>query len=257
MITLYDCAFSPFARKVRMVLEHKGLHFEAIDGLHATHHAALAAVNPRREVPVLVDGDIVVLNSSHIVAYLEDAYPEPSVLPAAPAQRVKARHWERIADTLLDPIVVDASLWSWAKRTDLPPAGLIDAARRDLQAIYRELETGLEMHGPFICGTFSLADIALFPNLYATRALGLGVPQEFPLLLEWLKRMSSMQLVQDDLKRVREWLKASKDPGYEKTRIFWRGERIEWLLAAGFHQWFFNEIEEGRVIWPGTPGYRL
>ena len=33
MMKLYDSAFSPFARKVRMVLEHKGLEFEAVDGL--------------------------------------------------------------------------------------------------------------------------------------------------------------------------------------------------------------------------------
>ena len=56
MITLYDNAFSPFARKVRMVLEHKRLAFEVIDGLAPAGHARLAAVNPRVEVPVLQDG---------------------------------------------------------------------------------------------------------------------------------------------------------------------------------------------------------
>jgi glutathione S-transferase len=35
VLTLYDNAFSPFARKVRMVLEHKNLAFDAIDGLAA------------------------------------------------------------------------------------------------------------------------------------------------------------------------------------------------------------------------------
>ena len=46
---LYDNPFSPFARKVRMVLEHKGLVFDAIDGLDKDNYAALARVNPRRE----------------------------------------------------------------------------------------------------------------------------------------------------------------------------------------------------------------
>lgn len=58
MITLYENAFSPFARKVRMALEHKGLKFEAIDGLRVDNQAALANANPRKEVPVLVHGDI-------------------------------------------------------------------------------------------------------------------------------------------------------------------------------------------------------
>src|SRR4030095_11118891 len=51
VITLYDNAFSPFARKVRMVLEHKRLAFEAVDGLAPAGHARLASVNPRVEVP--------------------------------------------------------------------------------------------------------------------------------------------------------------------------------------------------------------
>jgi hypothetical protein len=37
----------------------------------------------------------------------------------------------------------------------------------------------------------------------------------------------------------------------EKKRIFWRGDRIEWILARGFHAWFCKEIDEGRVMWPG------
>lgn len=253
MMTLYDCAFSPFARKVRMVLEYKGLAFDTIDGLHASNQAALASVNARREVPVLVDGDIVVVNSSHIVSYLEDAYPERSVLPAQLAHRVSARDWERIADTVVDPIIVDISLWSWADRSDTPPAGLLEAAQRDLNAVYRDMENALTASGAFICGTFSLADIALFPNLYAAPRLGVGISlQQFPKVAAWLRRMADLPLVQEDLKRVRAWLKASNDPGYEKARVFWRGERIEWILAAGFHQWFFNEIEQGRVIMPGS-----
>ena len=41
MIKLYDSAFSPFARKVRMALEYKGLNYEAVDGLLKSNHQAL------------------------------------------------------------------------------------------------------------------------------------------------------------------------------------------------------------------------
>ncbi len=37
----------------------------------------------------------------------------------------------------------------------------------------------------------------------------------------------------------------------EREKIFWRGDRIEWLLARGYHDWFMKEISEDRVIWPG------
>jgi hypothetical protein len=42
-----------------------------------------------------------------------------------------------------------------------------------------------------------------------------------------------------------------KNTDIEKRRIFWRGDRIEWMLARGFHEWFFNEIKEDQVAWPG------
>src|SRR5215472_8367458 len=99
MIKLYDSAFSPFARKVRMTLDYKTL-----DGLLKPNHEALKAVNGRVEVPALVDGDIVVVNSADIVAYLDHRYPANKVYPDDPAARVHARAWERVADTFVDPI---------------------------------------------------------------------------------------------------------------------------------------------------------
>ncbi len=86
---LYDNAFSPFARKVRMVLEWKGLDYETVDGLDMANQELLAAVNGRLEVPTLVDGGVSVVNSADIVAYLEHAYPDPSVQPADPAARAR------------------------------------------------------------------------------------------------------------------------------------------------------------------------
>ena len=41
------------------------------------------------------------------------------------------------------------------------------------------------------------------------------------------------------------------DPPDPIAVLVWRGDRVEWMLARGFHAWFFNEIKEGRVAWPG------
>lgn len=79
MMRLYENAFSPFARKVRLVLEHKGLAFEGVDGLALANRAALEKVNGRVEVPVLDHDGLVVVNSSDIVAYLERVAPERPV----------------------------------------------------------------------------------------------------------------------------------------------------------------------------------
>ena len=64
MLTLYDNPFSPFARKVRMVLRFKGLQYLSVDALALAEHDSLVAVNPRAEVPVLVDAGVTVTEKS-------------------------------------------------------------------------------------------------------------------------------------------------------------------------------------------------
>jgi glutathione S-transferase len=253
MIKLYDSAFSPFARKVRMVLEFKGVEFEALDGLLKANHDALKQVNGRVEVPALVDAGVMVVNSADIVAYLEHRYPRARVYPQTPAARVHARAWERAADSFIDPILVDISYWKWADRPDHMPQGLLAAARADLGRVYDALERELAERD-YVSGEFSIADIALFPHLASARAMEVEfTAQSHPKLAAWFKRMRSLPVCAADLQRARAYLAQMPQLDVEKKRIFWRGDRIEWLLARGFHHWFHREIEEERVLWPGPP----
>jgi glutathione S-transferase len=251
VIMLYDSAFSPFARKVRMILEHKGLNFEAVDGLLKSNHERLKAVNKRIEVPVLVDADVVIANSADIVSYLEFRYPAKPVYPQAPAARVHARAWERAADTLIDAILTDISYWKWADRPDSMPEGLLQAARAELRLVYDALERDLADQ-EYISGPLSIADIALFPHLAGVRAMEVAFSaQERPHLVRWFRQMRTLPICAADLRRARDFVTNVNDRDIERRRIFWRGDRIEWLLAQGFHDWFFGEIKEQRVLWPG------
>jgi glutathione S-transferase len=246
---LYDNALSPFARKVRMVLEYKGLGFEAVDGLTEDGKHRLATVNRRVEVPVLVDGDAVVVNSSHIVAYLEHRYPQRSVYPADPALRARALAWEREADTLLDAITHDVSAGGFGFPEGTMPPGLRDAAREDLAVVYAELEQALA-GADFICGTLSIADLALFPHFTAFRFLDLAFDgATHPRLLAWYKRLRATDVCRADLTRAQTFLSAAGTIT-RPAQIVWRGDRIEWMLARGFHDWLCAEIREGRVAWP-------
>jgi hypothetical protein len=102
-----------------------------------------------------------------------------------------------------------------------------------------------------VSGPLSIADIALFPHLASANAMDVEFSaQEHPNLARWFKQMR-MPICLADLKRTRDYLVNLKELDIEKRRIFWRGDRIEWMLARGFHAWFFNEIEEERVAWPG------
>ena len=60
-----------------------------------------------------------------------------------------------------------------------------------------------------------------------------------------------------DLDRTKGFLESFiGSSAHERKKIFWRGDRIEWLLARGFHDWMMREIQEDRVLWPGlgVPG---
>lgn len=249
MLTLFDNAFSPFARKVRMVLEHKGLAFEAIDGLAPAGHARLAAVNPRVEVPVLLDGDLVVINSPQIVAYLEHRHPERPVYPADPATRAAALAWERVADTLFDAITHDVSNGGFGFPPGTRPAGLLEAAREDLAPLYDDLERTLADRD-FLCGELSIAELALFPHLTAVRFLDIAFDgATHPRLLAWYKRLRQLDVCRADVERTQAFLK-NAGTLQRPSRIVWRGDRIEWLLARGYSDWFFEELRSGRVAWP-------
>lgn len=253
MIKLYDSAFSPFARKVRMVLEHKGLAFEAVDGLLKSNHDALEAVNGRVEVPALVDGDIVVVNSADIVGYLEFRYPAKPVYPESAAARVHARAWERAADAYIDAILINVSYWKWADRPDRMPDGLLEASRAELRPVYVALDRELAQR-EFVSGPLSVADIALFPHLASAKAMEVEFSaQAHPNLARWFRQMRALPICAADLRRARDYVVGlkDKDGDVERRRIFWRGDRIEWMLAHGFHDWFFKEIREDRVLWPG------
>jgi len=252
MIELYDNPFSPFARKVRMVLQWKGVAFQSVDALAVAERERLLAVNPRGEVPVLVDGPVAVAGSADIAAYLEDCFPAPSILPGSPALRAKARTWQRIADGALDAIVHDVSLWTWPThhRTDRPPTGLLEAGRRDLEAILGRLEASLE--GGFVCGELSIADLALFPHVSSLKLLGVSL-DPFPGVLRWSRAMRALPVVRADLDYVKRSAIEKFAPGaspYEAEKVVWRGDRIEWLMARGFEAWLRAELEAGRAVVP-------
>ncbi|MBT8468094.1 MAG: glutathione S-transferase family protein [Deltaproteobacteria bacterium] len=256
MLTLYGNAFSPFARKVQIILDHKGIEYENIDGLTPVNRERLAQVNRRIEVPAIDHDGLIVVNSADIAAYLERVFPEHPIYPVDTATWVKARAWERCADTTIDPILVDISYWLWAIRPDQLPEGLLDAARADLASIYEALNAELRDRD-WVCGELSIADIALFPHLSGARTLQVPFDESrYPDLFAWYKRCRSTPIFANDLARTRTFMSnPASFEGVERNKIFWRGDRIEWILARGYHDWFMKEIQEGRVLWPaiGVP----
>lgn len=251
-IILYGSPISTFARKVAIGLELKGLPYELVDALTPDRREELSKLNPRVEVPVLKDGDLVVVNSSDILQYLDWRYPEKPLYPASIDDRVAARAFERLGDQRFDPIVVDCSFWHWADRDDQPPPGLIAAARRDLAEIFTRVERLLcERPTPWPFLTPGVVECAWFANLAALRTFGLALDAElFPTVSGWFRAMRAHPVFAADAQRTVAFLQELKHLTHERRRLFWSGDRMEWLMARGFHDWLMGEIKGGRATFP-------
>lgn len=131
------------------------------------------------------------------------------------------------------------------------PTGLLEAARSDLSLVYDKLEAELTER-QYISGPLSIADMALFPHIASARAMEVAPSRDrHPNIARWFTRMRSLSICIADLERARNFVANMAHHGLEKQKIFWRGDRLEWILARGFHDWFFREIREQRVLWPG------
>jgi glutathione S-transferase len=105
-ITLYDLAgaeadrrFSPFCWRTRMALAHKGLDVETVPW-RFTEKDKLPQPNTGR-VPVIVDGDRVVHDSTAIADYLEERYPDHPSLFGGEIGRALARFVQNWTETVL------------------------------------------------------------------------------------------------------------------------------------------------------------
>jgi glutathione S-transferase len=106
MIELYHFGFSTCSQKVRLVLAEKGIDFASHEvNLMAggQHDPAYVKLNPKHVVPTLVHDGRVLVESSLIIAYLDDAFPEPPLRPADALGRYAVARWIKRVDDELHP----------------------------------------------------------------------------------------------------------------------------------------------------------
>ena len=254
MLTLYDDVFSPYARKVRIALYEKGVPFERVRALHGDcNRTDFLHVNPRAEVPALMDGDFSLYDSTVICEYLEDRYPQPPIYPGDPRLRAVCRLIEDLADTQLDAATYAVAVVELGRHES--HASLHDATSRDLGRLYDELERRLGER-PFFCREFSLADIAIAPHLMAATYLGFPLdPTKWPMLTRWIERVQERPAFARDNADVLETLQrlqAESKAAFDPYRVQWRSDRLEWVIKNGFADWFAEEMRSGRAFFPMT-----
>ncbi len=233
-----------------MAMDHMGLAYDVFDSCDIRKYPAW---NPRAEIPILQDGSITIRNSSTILDYLHKRFPEaPSLLPSEPRAFAAAKDWELIADTMVDPIVTNLAIFVWG---DLPPPpeGLLEAARGDIAVIYDRLDAQLSERD-HIVGDLSIADVALYPQIHGAQRVGLAIDEaEHPRIAAWLKRVRRSEIGKADKAEVLKWWKSRDARDVETGKINWGTYRLEWFLAHGFHDWFYEEIHRDGVLWSAGP----
>ena len=251
---LYDNPLSPYAMKVRMILYEKGIDFEKHE-VH-THAQAeeLKKLNPRAEVPALVDGDAVIFDSKVIGEYLEETRPEPPLVPKDAVGRAHCRLIELYCDTEVDAVLLALSLFKFF-RTEMAQshpehmAKAEAAVRGHWAAIDRRLAGG-----DFLLGDLSRADLALAPHVGAAAFMGVPPGEDTPALAAWHARMNERESVSRTMQEAMASIgQEHEDSFFDPNRLHWRSDRIEQLLRLDMGAWLLDELANDRAFLPPAP----
>jgi len=196
---LYSGPLSMFGAKAEIALHEKAITFELVmvpfemKTLYQPRHPEVARINPKRQVPVLVDqgpgGDLEIFDSTQIFEYLETIRPQPALWPAGPKARARARLLEMKSDEVYIPPIV--RLMGLQATPDDPAAV---EARAAAAAFYDEREKGLG-RGEWLAGSYSYADIAFYMAQLFGERWGAPMTDVHPRLKTWRHNMGARPAV--------------------------------------------------------------
>ena len=214
-ITLHGVTLSPFVRKVKVFLIEKKVdhnHEQAAP----SQDPEFLKISPMGKIPVLVDEQGRAINdSSVIVSYLEERFPEKNLLPKDPYQRSRARWFEEYADSVIAPNLVFGIFgqkivmpYLFGKPTD---EAVVKTAMENAPKIFRYLEEQLKDKDYFVENIYSLADIAVASNLCNLNHADYHVDgTDYPELAKWFSRVTSRDYFQDLIKAEKAFIENLK-----------------------------------------------
>jgi glutathione S-transferase len=153
VLTLYRAPWSTNVERVTMALAHKDLEFDSVE-ISYEDRSPVVEVSGQELVPVLVDGDDVVVDSMAIVAHLERRQPDPPLYPADPARRAEME------------LFID-----WFNRVWKHEPNAIADGLGNVPELAAEMDRRLDHFESLLCGRdflfgeFSAADCCAYPFL--------------------------------------------------------------------------------------------
>jgi glutathione S-transferase len=262
MLELYHSINSVCAQKVRVVLAEKGLEYqEHLMSLRGDQFdPEYMKLNPNAVVPTLVHEGRPVIESSVILYYLDEAFPQPPLMPRNVQERALVRLYNKLIDeyvhnscTILtfatafrpwfaglsgkqieQKLAKAPSKQRTAYKRDVALKGLESKYVRDAVAYHRKLlemmDTSLA-RGPWLAGeAFSIADAAVIPYILRLELLRLHrMWERLPRIDAWYERMRSRASVKKELldrmgaedRKPFEQLEHGPDPWPKVEKLAW------------------------------------
>jgi glutathione S-transferase len=156
---------SPYVRKVLACMNLKGLAYEVDPITPFYGNEEFRRLSPLCRIPLLIDGDFSISDSSVICAYLDDAYGGHRLFPDDPRDRARARWLEEFADTRLGDVFIWGFFYQkvvrplvWGEPSD--EERIQKSLNEDIPAALDYLEQEVPADG-FLFGEIGAADIAV------------------------------------------------------------------------------------------------
>jgi glutathione S-transferase len=224
VLELYHSINSVCAQKVRIALKEKGQ--EAKDHIMTLrgdqYEPAYLKLNPNGVVPTLIHDGEPITESSLILYYIDDAFPEPSLMPGQPRQRHRVRMYNKLIDeyvhnsctiltfaTAFRPAFLKMTREAWQAEINKTPLkrraeykrsviehGLDSEFVADALAHHEKLLSWMAdslKSGAYLAGDdFSNADCAVIPYVLRLELLKLsGMWDRYPAVAGWWARMGA------------------------------------------------------------------
>jgi glutathione S-transferase/RNA polymerase-associated protein len=256
-LRLYEHPLSPYVRKVKIVLYEKGVPFERVlvtpmfmkadDPIYGEFSGA----SPRLEVPCLIDGAFRCFDSTIIVDYIDERWPDRPMLPESPEERARARMVEEVCDSELDAINWGMMEIRIFRRAEGDRADQLIALSGDqLGRVWDRLERELDLRPWFSGSRFGRADAALVVHVSAAGFFGHTLHDRHPRLKGWNDRCLALPSVQRDMADLAEFMSTDKTGralrGGGWTRQY-RDHRLEWMMKIGASDIVQSGLEKGTI----------
>jgi RNA polymerase-associated protein len=183
VLTLYSAQDCIHCHRVRLVLAAKGVTYDLVSVNLDDPPEDLLDLNPYNSVPTLVDRDLVLYDTSVICEYLDERYPHPPLMPVDPLSRARLR----LAIVRIEN--------DWLTLVDQIDAGgkSADTARKTLRDELIKNASAFKASKFFLSPEMSLADCALAPLIWRLDALGVQLPKEAHVIIDYGERIFRSQ----------------------------------------------------------------